>query len=224
LAGLANYSQVIRDSRFGKILQNTALLLSASATLVTLVALAVSWLSVRSRVRQARLLESLAFAPQAFPAIIIALATLLTFIASPLYGTVWIIVMAYLPRYLPFSTRLFSSALMQIHRELEEAAMVQGASTASTIRRVVVPLVLPALINGWLWVATHVVRDLTFPLFLVSGTNTVISMLLWEYWDYGQSSQASAVAVLLVAIVIALVVPARWYANRTRHETVSGKA
>ena len=89
--------------------------------------------------------------------------------------------------------------------------MTSGAGPLAIFRRIVLPLVAPALVNGWLWVAAHSMRDLTFPLLLISANNLVIGTLLWEYWLAGRVSEASAVAISLVLALVLLVFPVRLY-------------
>jgi iron(III) transport system permease protein len=199
----------LEDSRIPAILGNTVALVLTAATLSMALAAIVAWVVVRSQARGAGGLDVLTFMPTAMPGILVALALLLFAIGTPLQGTVWLIAIGHLIRYLPFATRTMHAGVLQIQKELEEAGRVSGAGGLNVFRRIVVPLVTPALVNGWLWVAAHSLRDVTFPLMLVSGTNTVIGMLLWEYWARGQVTEASATAVFLVVVLVLLVLPLR---------------
>jgi len=139
---------------------------------------------------------------------------MLFYVSTPLWGPIWIIGLGQIIRYLPFGTRTVSAALVQIHRELEEAAWASGASRLTTLRKIILPLLLPALGNAWLWVAVHSMRDFTFPLMLISYTNVVITSLLWSLWERGAMTEMSALAVLLILCSVVFSVATRRVAPR----------
>jgi iron(III) transport system permease protein len=90
-----------------------------------------------------------------------------------------------------------SAAVIQLHRELEESAAVHGASWWATLRRVVMPLLFPAMTNGWIWMAAHSMRDFTFPLMLGTSGNLVIAALIWNFWRVPNLPAAAALSVML---------------------------
>ncbi|HEY7068033.1 MAG TPA: ABC transporter permease subunit [Chloroflexota bacterium] len=194
---LAAYGEVLRNPRVGPAALNTVVLMVAAATLATILSVLIAWVSLRLRVRGARLLESLAFSALAIPSIVVALAVLLVYIRTPIYGTVWILVVGHLTTYLSFGTRTMSAAVIQLHRELEESAAVHGASWWATLRRVVMPLLFPAMTNGWIWMAAHSMRDFTFPLMLGTSGNLVIAALIWNFWRVPNLPAAAALSVML---------------------------
>jgi iron(III) transport system permease protein len=173
----------------------------------------VSWVVLRTDAGILRRLDMLAFMPLAMPSVLIALALYLASLGTPLQGTIWIIAIGHVIRYLPFGTRTMHAGFMQVHRELEEAGAMSGAGPFAVLRRILLPLLGAALVNGWLWVASHSMRDLTFPLMLVSAHNYVIGTLLWEYWYQGALPEASAVAVVLVLTLLFLALPIRLYST-----------
>jgi len=206
---LKNYLTIFRSPRLALAALNTCVLFLSAATLSVIIALLVSWIIQRSRARFTVLLDNAVFLPLAVPSIVIALGVMLFYISTPLWGTIWIIVLGQIIRYLPFGTRTVGAALVQIHRELEEAAWASGASRLTTLRRIILPLVLPALGNAWLWVAVHSMRDFTFPLMLISYTNVVITSLLWSLWERGAMTEMSALSVLLVLCSVVFSVATR---------------
>ena len=154
------------------------------------------------------MIDTLVFIPHAIPGIVIALALLMAYLSPPLkylglYGSLSILVMALMVAYLPFSTRLMNSAIMQVHKELEQAAYVSGASTIRTLFTITLPLVFPAFIAGWVWVAVHALRSFSIPLMLASRSNEVFAVLLWDFWET-TASLAAALGVLLIASLIPL--------------------
>ena len=211
---LQNYLGIFRSPRLILAAVNTCVLFLGAATLSVVLALLVSWVIQRSRARFTAVLDNAVFLPLAVPSIVIALGVMLFYISTPLWGTIWIIVLGQIIRYLPFGTRTVSAALVQIHRELEEAAWASGATRLTTLRKVILPLLLPALGNAWLWVAVHSMRDFTFPLMLISYTNVVITSLLWSLWERGAMTEMSALAVLLILCSVVFSVATRRVAPR----------
>jgi iron(III) transport system permease protein len=213
-ASLAVYGRVLGDPVIRRAALNTLILVAASGTLVMLLSSLIAWFSVRGGGRTGRLLDALAFAPTAVPPIVMVMAILLLYIRTPLYGTLWILVLGHVTIYLAFGTRTMGAALLQLHKELGDAALVSGASWATSLRRVVFPLVWPHILNGWLWVVAHSARDLTIPLVLMTSSNVVIASAVWLMWDFPDLPGAAAVSMLLVAALLALVVPVQIYAAR----------
>jgi iron(III) transport system permease protein len=93
---------------------------------------------------------------------------------------------------------------MQVHKELEQAAYVSGASTTKTLFFITLPLLFPAFAAGWIWVAVHALRAFSIPLMLSSKNNEVFAVLLWEFWENGTASLASGLGVLLIITLIPL--------------------
>jgi iron(III) transport system permease protein len=162
----------------------------------------VSWFVVRGR-RQSGVLAgylgTLSFLPQGIPGIVIGLALIFVYIRFPIpiYGTLWIIVVAMTTRYLAFSSRATTSALIQIHGELEEASQMAGAPWLRTLRRITVPLLAPAMINIFLWVAVHAMQELSMALMLYNPESIVLSTVIWGMWQNGKTAEAAVLGVVL---------------------------
>jgi len=216
-ASFKNYFQVLRNPRILTAAYNTVILFLTVATCTTLLALLVSWVIHRFRPPFGWLLDAMVFLPLAVPSIVIALGVLLFYIRTPLWGTIWVIALGHLIRFLPFTVRSISAAIVQIHQELEEASWVSGASRLATLRTVTFPLLLPALGNSWLWVAVHSMRDFSFPLMLVSYQNIVITSLLWSLWEEANLTGLSALAIILILASIAFTVASRRIASQGAH-------
>ena len=118
-----------------------------------------------------------------------------------LYGTVWILMLAYSYRFAT-TTRLARAGFLQIHRELEEASAASGGAGSATQRRCPVPLMLPALASGFILLFIVGVREFTIPLVLYSQDNVVLSVLLWQLFQYGQPAPSAALATIIIAIVV----------------------
>ena len=209
-ASLDLYGTVFAHSQARRAITNTVLLVVVASTAAVVLAGLVSWVVVRTKRPWMRYLDALAFMPRAVPGVILALGILLISIRTPLYGTIWVIVFAHTINYLPYSVRLINSTLLQLHRELEEAARASGASAPATVLRIVFPLIRRALVNCWLWVAAHSARDFTYPLMLSSASNVVVSALLWQSWNLGRRPETSAMAVIMILVLMVFVVPLRY--------------
>jgi iron(III) transport system permease protein len=214
VASLAAYVDILAEPQVQRAIGNTILLFLGSATIVMAMASLISWFSVRDRGPVGRWLDILSFAPIAVPPIVLATALLLVFLGTPLYGTIWVLLIGHVTVYLAFGTRTMNGALIQIDRELENAALISGASWSTSLRRIVLPLVWPHLLNGWLWVVAHSARDLTFGLILLTSSNIVASTSIYLMWDQPDLPGAAALSVLLVAGMMLLVVPIQIHASR----------
>jgi len=214
LASLDNYHRVLDSALVQRALVNTVLLVVLSASLVMLLSSLVAWFSVRGGGRFGRALDVLSFAPTAVPPVVMAMAILILYIKTPLYGTVWVLIIGHLTIYIAFGTRTMTSALIQLHKELGDAALVSGASWATSLRRIILPLVWPQVANGWLWVAAHSARDLTIPLVLMTTNNVVIASVVYTMWDFPDVPGAAAVSFLLVVALLIVVVPVQLLASR----------
>jgi iron(III) transport system permease protein len=152
-------------------------------------------------------LDTFVFLPHAIPGIVLGLAFIMAFLTFPLnqlgiYGTVWIIVLALVTQYVAFGTRVMNGAILQIHKELEEAAYVSKASPFKTVLKITLPLLFPAFASAWIWSAVTSMRAFAIPLMLASRKSQVISVMMWGYWDDGYVSMAATLGVMLILVLI----------------------
>jgi iron(III) transport system permease protein len=197
------YEYVLGDPRLHSAILNTAILGFGTAFGAMTVALLVSWVIVRTRSRFRPLLDLLAFMPHVMPGVLLALSVLLIYLILPLpiYGTIWIVVIALTTQYISVTTRLMSASITQVNAELEEAAAASGATWWHTMRRVVLPLVAPAFLNGMLLVLLLAIKNLTFPAILGSQKTAVVSTYIWRLWEYDINIPGTAAASTLMVIV-----------------------
>lgn len=209
---LSAYREVFADANFVEALKNTLMMAVVTATATMILVSVVSWVVVRGRGAGARLLDFLTFLPQAVPSLIIGLAVLFVYLSfeNPVYGTVWIIALALITKYLAFGSRTMNSGLLQIHPELEEAAQISGSSWFMTYRRVLLPLLAPVFVNGWIWVAIHSMRELSAALMLATPNNQVLSTMVWNNYQNGNFAAAAVIGVLLIAGLAVFIVVGRW--------------
>lgn len=202
-------------------LTNTAILVGVVPLAVVLLGFCISWLIVRSRNRARYALEFGAFLPHALPEVILAIGALLfaLFVLGttiPLYGSVWLIAIVYIVARLAFATRALNGSLLQIHRELEEAAFVAGLSHFKTAWRVLFPLIRPTLFSVWIWTALLVYRELTVAVFLTVQDNITLPAVIWSYWYGGIINKASAVTLLMTLALTPLILVFWWFGRRSQ--------
>jgi iron(III) transport system permease protein len=220
LLTLANFQHMDWEYMF-RGLRNTLILMAIVPPVVLVIAFCMSWLVVRSRLAVRYLLEFGAFLPHAIPQVVIAIGSLLLALYVipkflPIYGTVWILASAYVIVWLPFATRALNSSLIQIHRELEEAASTSGLPMSRAVRRILVPLLRPTLLSVWIWTALLVYREITIAVFLVSQDNVTLPAVVWSLWSMGNANAAAAITVLMMAAFLPLVLVAWRFARRSR--------
>lgn len=187
-------------------LRNSLLVCAGAATAAVLLAALAAWGVVRTRARGRWLIDGLASLPIAVPGVVLGAALLVVYlrVPAPIYGTLWILLIAYVTRYLPYGMRYLSVSMTQISRELEEAAQASGASWWQSFRRVVLPLVAPGLLAAWLLIVTVSLRELSSSLLLYSPGNEVLSVRIWLLYQGGQLPELAALGVMLVATLTVL--------------------
>jgi iron(III) transport system permease protein len=133
------------------------------------------------------------------------------YLALPIgvYGTLWIMLIAYVTRFMPYGIRTNATSMLQIHKELEESAAMSGASWLTTFRRIVLPLLKPGLIAGWIYIVIVSIRELSSSILLYSPGTEVISVTIWEMWQNGQYVELSALGVMLIGALFVFVVVAQ---------------
>jgi iron(III) transport system permease protein len=199
---LGNFRSIPTDLLL-RIIRNTAILMVAVPTLTMIASVAISWVVLRGRTRGAALLDFLAFLPVTVPPIVFSVAALLLALFwVPLYGTIWLLVIVYVIARLSYGTRMTNSALIQIHRELDEAAQMSGAGTFGVLRRILLPLLAPTVLYAWVWIALLSYRELTLPVVLATGNNLPFSMLVWSYVQSSSYGRASAAALIMLALMV----------------------
>jgi iron(III) transport system permease protein len=133
----------------------------------------------------------------------------------PIYGTIWILVLVYVIARVSYGTRMTNGALIQIHRELEESATVCGATTGGVLRAVIVPLLAPAMMYAWVWMALLTYRELTLPVILSTTNIQPLSVVVWGLVYGSHFGHASVVALLMVGLMAPILLVYWIVARRT---------
>ncbi|MPZ89177.1 MAG: ABC transporter permease subunit [Nitriliruptorales bacterium] len=208
---LENYRYTFSNASVLGALTNSVVLAISAATAVMLVMTIAAWLVVRSQLRGRWLIDNLAFLPITVPGLVMGVALLIVYLRVPLpiYGTLWILFIAYCTRYMPYGMRYAASAMYQISSELEESAQTSGASWLQTFRRILLPLIAPGFLAGWIYIVMAAVRELSSSVLLYSPGNEVLGVHLWEQWENGRVTELAAAGIILMLMLVGLVLFAR---------------
>ena len=189
---------------------NSLLLGIGSGVIATILGALIAWLSLRLRTgrRAIALLDQLATAPLAIPGMIfgVGLAWLYLVLPVPIYGTRWILLLAYVAIHLPFAVRICMSGLSQLHPELEEAGAVAGAGWMTCMTRIVLRLAAPSLMASVLYVALRAFREYAASIFLTAPGTEVFAVLVLDMWEGGNSNILSAYVTMVMAVISVLAV------------------
>ncbi len=217
-ASFERYGAALFDAALLGASWNTMLLMVAVPTLVVAASTAISWVVTRSRLRGRYALDAIAFLPHPVPHLLFALAiayfALVLSDVVPLYGSIFVLMAVYVVCWISFGTRVLNSSMIQVHRELEEAAEVGGVPTLRILLKVIVPLIRPGLVYAWIWTSLSAYRELTMAVFLASPKSQVLSTYIWGQWHGGGLGDAAAVAVVMIAVMSPLVAGFWIYARR----------
>ncbi|HVO91890.1 MAG TPA: ABC transporter permease subunit, partial [Terriglobales bacterium] len=206
---LDHFRAILESPRTYRAFANSLFLSVVGATICVLLAALVSYLTVRTKIAGRALLEGLVFVPWAFPGVALALGLLWAYVdfPIPIYATIWILLIGYVTRFLPYGVRAVSSSVIQIHKELEEASTVSGAGFFSTFRRILVPLMRPGMLAGWIVLATIFIHEFSMSIFLYSPGSEPLGPLLYFYYldaAYGRMAAVGLVISLLCTVLIAV--------------------
>lgn len=204
---LDNYLSLLADTSVRDAAWNSFVLsLLASVVALTLTT-TVAYLLHRRRTRTKGLLVFLTTVPVAVPGIVFAVGVFHAYINPPLvlYGTIWILFVAYVGRHLPYGMRAVEGSLEQLHEDLERSARVCGASQPRTFMTVVLPLIAPGMLAGGTIMFIAMMRELSSSILLYSSGNVVNSVLMLEMYGQGNIGRLAAYTLLLMAATVAVV-------------------
>jgi iron(III) transport system permease protein len=213
---LRHWRDVLQDPLSIASLRNSVALGVGGATIGVVLSVFVAYVIVRLRSRAAALLESLSYLSFSFPGIVIGVGFMWFFVQTPLYATVWALLVAYIATYLPYGIRPLASAFVQVHRHLEESSLVCGASALTTLRRIVVPLLVPGVVSAWILLASMFVRELTVSVVLSRPGSEVLAVQILRYADDGLWGKLAALGIVMIAISTGLVLAASAVGARFR--------
>ena len=211
-----HWIEVLQDPISLLSLKNSLFLGVFGATLGVALSLFVAYVIVKVKTRSAGILESLSFLSFSFPGIVIGVGFMWFFVQTPLYATIWALLIGYIATYLPYGIRPLASAFVQVHAHLEESSLVCGASPLTTMRRIIIPLLVPGIVSAWILMASMFVRELTLSVVLSRPGTEVLAVQILRFADDGLWGRLSALGIIMIFISTALVVLATLIGGRFR--------
>jgi iron(III) transport system permease protein len=212
---LDHFRYIWATPRVHRAFLNSLFLALTGATICMLLASLASYITVRTKLAARGILEGLVFIPWAFPGTALALGLLWAYVDFPIpvYATIWIILIAYVTRFLPYGLRAVSSTIIQVHKELEEASVVCGAGFIATFRRVLIPMMRPGVMAGWIILVTIFIREFSATLFLYSPGSEPLGPLLYFLYLDGMRGRVAAIGLVISAVSIILIAIAQHYSR-----------
>ena len=212
---LSHFQYVWATPRVHKAFINSLILALLGATLCMLLASLAAYITVRTKIAGRGLIEGLVFIPWAFPGTAMALGLLWAYVDFPIpvYATIWIILIAYVTRFLPYGLRAVTSTIIQVHKELEEASIVCGAGFLATFRRVLIPMMRPGVMAGWIILVTIFMREFSATLFLYSPGAEPLGPLLYFLYLDGMRGRVAAIGLVISLISVILIAIAQRYSR-----------
>src|SRR3954467_5293037 len=201
---LANYKFILFEYNVTqRAILNSLGLATVAATIAVLLGAIIGWIDLRTRIPGRKLLDYFALIPLGLPGIVVAVALIQFWLAMPLalYGTLAILLLAYVGRYIPLGVRAANSSPRQIDPSLEESAQILGASWITTMREVTLPLIRPGRFAGWLLVFVPVIQELSASILLFSSSSITLAVAVYNLYETGYIEPVAALAMVNMAII-----------------------
>jgi iron(III) transport system permease protein len=210
------YGYILHLSTLRHAVVNSLLLSFGCASAVMLLSAVICWIVIKTKLPGRWFLDNLASLPLVFPGLVLGLSFMIVSLKVDIgiYGTLWILLIAYITRFMPYGMRYTTTSMVQIHKELEESAAMSCASWSATFFRIVLPLLKPGLLAGWIYVMIVSIRELSSSILLYSPGSETVSIVIWELWQNGQYVELSALSVMLVLALLALVMLLQWIGGK----------
>ena len=228
LFDMRQYSLMHFDSIFDNPLTLNSIYNAVEVGIITAVfggalAFAIGYTIHRTNVRGRRTIDLISTVPVAIPGLVVGVAYLWAWIGIPggLYGTIWILALAFIARFMPYTVKALSTSFLQIHRELEEAAWVCGKGTLTTIRTIVLPLARPGVIASMTLLFVLSIRELGSSLFLYTSNTMVMSVLLLDYYEGGNLGKTAAFSIVQTVLLGVLIGGANWLSKGAAQGSVA---
>ncbi len=206
MMGWKHWIAVFKDPISLLSLKNSLYLGVGGATLGMILSFFVAYVTVKVRTAASGFLESLSFLSFSFPGIVVGIGFMWFFVQTPLYATIWALLIGYIATYLPYGIRPLTSAFVQIHSTLEESSRVCGGGPLYTMRRIVIPLLVPGIVSGWILMATMFVRELSLSVVLSRPGTEVLAVQILRFAEDGLWGRLSALGILMIFISTTLVI------------------
>jgi iron(III) transport system permease protein len=214
----SNYSDILSTASLVSALEHSVILAVSAGVIVTVICSLVAYITVKTKIRGRGLLDGLTTVPIAVPSIILGVGVLYWYLAAPLpfhlYGTLTILLLAFVTIGLPYGLRYMTPAMAQVKDELEEAATASGATWPQAFRRIYLPLLASALLASFLYTMIVAFREISAAVFLYSPKTQVISVEIYNLWSNGSYPVVAALGIVLLVVLAVLILLARVVASR----------
>jgi iron(III) transport system permease protein len=216
LLTLKNYRWLVTDNLIVSAFLNNLLVGISAAMAVTLFAAVIAWIVIRTRMPGRQLLDAMTFSATAYPSMVLGLALIWFYLTVPIpvYGTLWILIIAYATKRLPTSVRMCSAVMSQIRKELEEASETCGAGFLKTFRRIVLPLLVPALFVSFVSTLTITFKALSLPVLLGHAGSELVPFLIFDLFESGRYAEVAALGCVTISVITILTVAFRRVSQR----------
>lgn len=213
---LKNFRWLMRDDLILSALKNNFIVGLTAAGLVTFFAAVVAWITIRTKIPGRRVLDAMAFSATAYPSMVLGLALIWFYLTVPIpiYGTLWILIVAYVTKRLPGSTRVLAAVMTQIRSELEEASEICGASFLRTFGYIILPLLVPGLFASFVFTLTITFKALSLPVLLGHAGTELIPVLIFDLFESGRYSEVAALGCVTIVIITVVTLLSRRVSQR----------
>ena len=193
---------------------NSFILAFSGATIAMVLALVVSYMIHRTKGFGSRFLDFLCVVPIGFPGIVLAMGVLVTYIQTPIYATLWILLLGYITRFFPYGQRNISSIMLAISEELDQSSRMAGASWFTTLRRITIPLLKPGLFAGWVLLFIIFLRELSISIILYTTGTETLSVGVYYLANFENEPLTSALSMAQTVVLLICIYVFRKLAGR----------
>ena len=186
----------------------------AGATIAMVLSVAMSFMIHRTKGLGSRLLDYLSVIPIGFPGIVLAMGVLIAYIKTPIYATLWILLLGYITRFFPYGQRNVASVMLAISEELDQSSRMAGASWLTTLKRVTIPLLKPGIFAGWVLLFIIFLRELSISIILYTSGTETLSVGVYYLSNFENEPLTAALSVAQIIVLLACIVVFRRLAGR----------
>jgi len=193
---------------------NSLILAFGGASIAMVMALVISYMIHRTKGFGVRMLDFLSVVPIGFPGIVLAMGVLVTYIQTPIYATLWILMLAYITRFFPYGQRNISSIMLAISEELDQSSRMAGASWFTTLRRITIPLLKPGLFAGWILLFIIFLRELSISIILFTTGTETLSVGVYYLTNFENEPLTAALSMAQTVMLLIAIYAFRRFAGR----------
>lgn len=211
-----NYIYLLKYPTTFRAFRNSIILMLSTATVTMLLTSVIAWIAVKSKIKGRGFLDGITFIPIAIPGIVLGVSLMYVYLTLPIpiYGTIWILFVAYTTKYMPYGIRTTTATIIQIHSDLEEASALSGASWLYTFSKITLPMLIPGFMAGWIYIAMVSLRELSTSVLLYGHGSEVLSIIVFELWNDGEYPTVCAMGIVMILLLVLLAVVSNMIGNK----------